>query len=81
VSRLQQLLVTAKAGIEPWEPIPRSAWPAIAAQCGPAERDEIDARIAALRAEREAVEDWDGDTRGDIWFAIRFFEQLRLLAR
>jgi hypothetical protein len=81
VSRLQQILSAAKIGLEPWEPIPRSAWPAIAAQCGPTERDEVETRLAALRTERASVEEWDGDTQDDISSAIQFFEELRLLIR
>lgn len=50
MSRLQQILLAAKADPEPWQSIPQDRWAAIAAQCGEAERAEIGARIAALRA-------------------------------
>ena len=80
MSRLQDLLLDAKRGLEPWEPIPREAWPRIAAACGAEERAEIAARIAELRRELETVEAWDGDTRDDIWRAIEFFEALRRLS-
>ena len=81
VSRLQELLVEARRGLVPWEPIPRGAWPALAARCGEPEREEIVRRIAALRLEWEQVPAWDGDTQDDIWRAIEFFEELLVLAR
>ncbi|HEX6749385.1 MAG TPA: VOC family protein [Longimicrobium sp.] len=80
LSRLPDLLADAKRGLEPWEPIPRDAWPRIAAACGAAERAEIAARIAELRRELETVEAWDGDTRDDIWRTIHFFEELLRLS-
>ncbi|HEU4454750.1 MAG TPA: hypothetical protein VFR81_16900 [Longimicrobium sp.] len=81
MSRLQELLVDARRGLVPWEPIPRAAWPAIAAKCGEAEREEIAARLAALRQEHAAVPEWDGDTQDDIWRVIELFEGLLALSR
>jgi hypothetical protein len=81
MSKLQELLVSAKRGLEPWEPIPRAAWPTIAAACGASEREEIAVRVAALHQELAAVEEWDGDTRDDIWRTIEFFEELLVLSR
>jgi hypothetical protein len=80
VSRLQELLMNAKRGLEPWEPIPKQAWPALAAACGSAEREEIAQRIAALRHDLNAVEEWDGDSRDEIWRAIELFEQVLALS-
>ncbi len=81
MSRLQDLLVSAKRGLEPWEPIPRTSWPAIAAACGAPEREEIAERLAALHRELATVEEWDGDTQDDIRRAIEFFEELLVLSR
>ncbi len=81
MSKLQELLVSAKRGLEPWEPIPRTAWPAIAAACGEPEREEIAGRLAALHQELATVEEWDGDTRDDIRRAIVLFEELLVLSR
>ncbi len=79
MSNLQSLLLTAKEGLALGQSIPQSRWPAIAAKCGPAELAEIHIRIAKLRAELEAVEEWDGDTQDDIHIAIDFFAQLAAL--
>lgn len=81
MSRLRELLVSAKRGLEPWEPIPRNSWPAIAAACGAPEREEIAERVAALHQELAAVEEWDGDARDEIWRAIELFEELLVLSR
>jgi len=81
MSRLRELLASAKRGLEPWEPIPRASWPAIAAACGAAEREEIAGRVAALRQELAAVEEWDGDTRDDVWRTLELFEELLALSR
>lgn len=81
MSRLERLLAEARRGLVPWEPIPRAAWPAIAAACGEAEREEIAARLAALRQEHAAVPEWDGDTQDDIWRVIELFEALLALSR
>ncbi len=80
MSRLQALLVDAKRGLAAWEKIPAVKLPGIAAQCGPEELAEIDARIAALQAELLTVEEWDGDTRVDIHLAIELFTELKRLA-
>src|SRR5436190_6705230 len=79
MSELQRILVAAKQGLDPWEKIPRAKWPAIAAQCGATEIQEIHQRITALKAELETVAQWDGDTRDDIHDAIAFFNQLLVL--
>ena len=79
MSELQRLLVAAKQGLEPWEKIPPAKWAAIAAQCGAAEIHEIHVRIAALKAELETVENWNGDTQDDIHQAMAFFTELLLL--
>lgn len=81
MSDLQRLLVEAKGDRPPWEPIPEARWPAIAARCGPAEVEELEARVAALREELTAVPGWDGDTSDDIHRALHFFEDLIRLAR
>lgn len=79
MSELQSILMAAKEGLAPGQSIPQSRWPAIAAQCGADEVVEIHLRIAKLRAELEAVEEWDGDTQDDIHIAIDFFMQLAAL--
>jgi hypothetical protein len=78
-SRLGALLTEAKRGLAPWEAVPPASLPAVAAACGPAERAEVETRLAALRAELETVPEWDGDTRDDVWRAIELFEALRAL--
>lgn len=80
-SRLQEMLVDARRGLGPWEPVPRHALLALAARCGQPEQDEIARRITALREEWETVPAWDGDTQDDIWRTIEFFEELLALAR
>lgn len=59
---------------------PAERWDAIASECGPDERLEIEQRLYALRLELDAVEDWDGDTRDDIHKAIEQFRRLLQLA-
>lgn len=78
-SRLRELLAEAKRGLAPWEPVPLASLPAVAAACGPAERAEVETRLAALRAALEPVPEWDGDTRDDVWRAIETFEALQAL--
>ena len=79
MSNLQSLLLTAKDGLALGQSIPQSRWAAIAAKCGPTELAEIQIRIAKLRSELVAVEEWDGDTQDDIHVAIDFFTQLAAL--
>jgi hypothetical protein len=79
MSNLQRLLIAAKQGLEPWEKIPAAQWPAIAAQCGPDEIQEIHDRLTTLQAELETIDKWDGDTCDDIHQAIAFFKALLLL--
>jgi hypothetical protein len=50
-------------------------------RCGPDGLGEIDRRLAPLRAELLAVEDWDGDTRDDIHRAMHMFREIARLAR
>ena len=79
MSKLQQILVRAKADLAPWESIPRDRWERIAAECGPDEVTEIHTRMGALRSELNAVESWDGDTRDDIHRALELFAGLLAL--
>jgi hypothetical protein len=79
MSNLQKILEQAKAGLEPWEPIPQTKWPAIAAACGPAEFQEIENRIRSLLQELAETPDWDGDTQDDINKALWFFKSLLAL--
>ncbi|KQV59492.1 hypothetical protein ASE26_27400 [Duganella sp. Root198D2] len=76
MSRLQNLLLEAKAGLEPRERISSSKLSTIAMLCGTSELAEIQDRINALRIELTTVEDWDGDTQDDIHLAIEFFNKL-----
>jgi len=80
MSELQRILVAETEGLAPGQPIPKVRWPAIAALCGPAEVAEMHERVARLRTELAAVEEWDGDTRDDIHIAIQFFRQLIALS-
>jgi hypothetical protein len=79
LSRLQRILVAEKEGLALGQQIPSARWPAIAEQCGVDEVAEIRSRIQLLRQELENVEEWDGDTKDDIYGAIYFFDQLILL--
>ena len=76
MSHLQNLLLQAKEGLQPWERIPDAKLPIIVAQCGVAELAEIHARIDSLREELATIEEWDGDTQDDIHLAISFFSKL-----
>jgi hypothetical protein len=76
MSHLQNLLLQAKEGLQPWERIPDAKLPIIVAQCGVAELAEIRARIDSLREELATIEEWDGDTQDDIHLAISFFSKL-----
>lgn len=80
MSDLQKILLAAKSGLQPWEQIPESKLPWIAAQCGPLEIAELRKRIDCLRAELEATEPWDGDTIDDINRTIEFFLRVISLA-
>ncbi|WP_404939625.1 hypothetical protein P7C00_14440 [Pseudomonas sp. JDS08PS003] len=80
MSQLTALIAQAKAGLSVQQNIPQERWEAIATQCGAEEIAEIKTRIASLKAAREAVEDWDGDTRDDLYFAIVNFTRLLELA-
>jgi len=81
MSRLQNLLLQAKEGLQPLDRIPESKLPTIAAQCDAAELAEIRERIDALKAELVTVEDWDGDTQDDIHLALSFFNNLADLVK
>ncbi|MGC5699144.1 hypothetical protein J4P02_02955 [Pseudomonas sp. NFXW11] len=80
MSQLTALIEQARAGLSVQQNIPAAAWEAIAKQCAEAEVADIKTRIASLKAAREAVEDWDGDTRDDLYFAIANFNRLLELA-
>jgi hypothetical protein len=70
MSKLQELIDKAGLGLSVQENISDAGWQAIAAQCGAAELIEIQEGINKLRAELETVEQWDGDTQDDLYFAI-----------
>lgn len=76
MSKLQELIKRARSGLSIQENISDEGWQAIATQCGAAELAEIQERIVKLRAEREAVEEWDGDTQDDLYFAITTLTRL-----
>jgi hypothetical protein len=76
MSNLQKILEHAKAGLQPWEPIPQARWQAIAAECGQAEFQDIEGRIQTLKTELAETPDWDGDTQDDINRALWFFKYL-----
>lgn len=76
MSKLQDILLKAKEGMQPWESIPESEWPAIASQCQAPEVEEIEQRIRALKEELESIAAWDGDSQDDIHKTICFFEKL-----
>ena len=80
MSRLQEILVEAKKGMDPWESIPESKYIDIAAQCREQEIIELRERILNLEKELEEVEIWDGDTQDDIHKAKVFFNKLIELA-
>lgn len=80
MSQLTALIAQAKAGLSVQQDIPQQRWEAIATQCGAEEIAEIKTRIASLKAAREAIEDWDGDSRDDLYFAIANFTRLLELA-
>jgi hypothetical protein len=79
MSNLQKILEQAKAGLQPWEPIPQAQWQSIAANFGPAEFEEIETRIQNLKQELTETPDWDGDTQDDINKALWFFKSLLAL--
>lgn len=79
MSKLRSILEQAKAGLQPWEPIPQAQWPAIAAACGPAEFQEIEVRVQSLMQELADTPDWDGDTQDDINRTMWFFNSLLAL--
>ena len=72
MSNLQKILEQAKAGMKPWQPIPKAQWQAIAADCG----QDIERRILNLRNELAETPEWDGDTQDDINLALWFFKSL-----
>ena len=76
MSNLQKQIADARSGLSVQEKISDVGWQAIAEQCGAAEIEEIEQRIARLRAELETVEEWDGDTQDDIHLAISSFTRL-----
>lgn len=76
MSKLQELIDKARSGLSVQENISDAGWQAIATQCGPAEIAEIQERIIKLRAELETVEEWDGDSQDDLYFAISTLTRL-----
>jgi len=76
MNNLQKLIAEARSGLSVQEKISDGGWQAIAEQCGDAEIEEIERRIAKLRAELETVEEWDGDTQDEIHQAISSFTRL-----
>lgn len=80
MSKLQDILLEAKRGLAPWQKIPESQWPQIASRCREAELAEIDDRLSRLEHELATVEDWDGDTRDDIYSTISMFRALSVPA-
>jgi hypothetical protein len=80
MSTLSALIRQASEGLCIQQNIPQERWEAIAAQCGSAERAEIEERIAALEAELETIEEWNGETMEDINITISQFSQLLKLS-
>ncbi len=80
MSKLTALIEQAREGLSIQQNISPIGWELISRQCGAEEIAEIKTRIASLKAAREAVEDWDGDTRDDLYFAIAHFTRLLELA-
>lgn len=76
MNKLNSILIQAKEGLSPWEPIPEKNWPNIAGQLGHEDLPEIQQRIDALKTELETIPDWDGDTQVEINKAIYFFNEL-----
>jgi len=76
MNKLQELIEKARSGLSVQENISDAGWQAIATQCGAAELAEIQERIIKLRAELEIVEEWDGDTQDDLYFAISTLTRL-----
>ena len=76
MSRLVALLKEARAsqGVQKglYGPFPVH----IAESCGPPEISEIIDRLDTLSAEFHAIEEWDGETRDDIWRAQKGFSEL-----
>jgi hypothetical protein len=70
MSKLQELIEKARSGLSVQENISDAGRQTIATQCGTAELAEIHERINKLRAELDAVEERDGDTQDDLYFAI-----------
>ncbi len=66
MTRIRELLIEAKKGLEPWEPVPEKGIVAVARQCGAPEVAEMIAELDTLSAERAEVDDSDGDTLADI---------------
>ena len=59
--RIRQLLIAARAGLEPWVSTPAEKLTEVARQCGAAEIAEAVAEIDALSRARATVPTWDGD--------------------
>ncbi|WP_250459377.1 hypothetical protein [Microbulbifer litoralis] len=76
MSRLQQLLDSAYQGRDLQERLYGSFPFEIARDCGSGEVDEILARLDRLQREKDAIEEWDGDSRDGIWRMQRDFSAL-----
>ncbi len=76
MSKLNSILIKAKEGLSPWEPIPEQNWLKIARQLNLEDLPEIQQRIDDLKSELETIPDWDGDTQVELNKAIYFFDEL-----
>jgi hypothetical protein len=66
LSRIRELLIEAKHGLDPWESVPDRGIVAIARQCGGGEVAEMLAELDTLSTERAETDDPDGDTLDEI---------------
>ena len=76
MKRTRQLLIEAKAGLNPWDSIPEARLAAVAGQCSAAEVAEIIDELEVLSEEGANTPEWDGDTRDDIATAQALFSRL-----
>lgn len=76
MSRLNRLIKDARAGLDPWLPMPAGRAALIGAQCGAAEVEAALARLDVLSRERDLLPAWDGDSADDIWEAQKTLQQV-----
>ncbi len=76
MARLRELLLEAKAGLEPWETIPDVVLDDVAARCGAGEVAEAIAALDKLAKERPELPAWDGDAADDIANAQTLYARL-----